>query len=224
MIRTCDTGFRRAVLYPLSYGGGRWELTGSYQRSSAITFANGFRVQLLHGDVGDAVDVAVSAYGVGDFASSSPTALQGRAQISSSDRSGRNRRVIDRSGTPESSVGIAVTAIFSSSSSNRSPAALADEIDAVGEWIGVHRDRGAAGQPDDVRPLRGEGQQPVAVACDEDRHVGHVLVHVLGHMAQPVDALASASDKAVRPARTPPCRNPRRARARSVRRTDRAAT
>lgn len=22
-IRTCDTGFRRAVLYPLSYGGGR---------------------------------------------------------------------------------------------------------------------------------------------------------------------------------------------------------
>jgi hypothetical protein len=22
MIRTCDTGFRRAVLYPLSYGGG----------------------------------------------------------------------------------------------------------------------------------------------------------------------------------------------------------
>ena len=27
MIRTCDTGFRRAVLYPLSYEGGRWELT-----------------------------------------------------------------------------------------------------------------------------------------------------------------------------------------------------
>lgn len=28
MIRTCDTGFRRAVLYPLSYGGNdRWELT-----------------------------------------------------------------------------------------------------------------------------------------------------------------------------------------------------
>ena len=24
MIRTCDTGFRRAVLYPLSYGGG-WD-------------------------------------------------------------------------------------------------------------------------------------------------------------------------------------------------------
>ena len=27
-IRTCDTGFRRAVLYPLSYEGGRAELTG----------------------------------------------------------------------------------------------------------------------------------------------------------------------------------------------------
>lgn len=28
MIRTCDTGFRRAVLYPLSYGGdNRWEFT-----------------------------------------------------------------------------------------------------------------------------------------------------------------------------------------------------
>ena len=27
-IRTCDTGFRRAVLYPLSYEGGiEWELT-----------------------------------------------------------------------------------------------------------------------------------------------------------------------------------------------------
>jgi hypothetical protein len=23
-IRTCDTRFRRAVLYPLSYGGGAW--------------------------------------------------------------------------------------------------------------------------------------------------------------------------------------------------------
>jgi hypothetical protein len=48
-IRTCDTGFRRAVLYPLSYEGGRAELTGKRpgirspaarsQRSSAITFA-----------------------------------------------------------------------------------------------------------------------------------------------------------------------------------------
>ena len=44
-IRTCDTGFRRAVLYPLSYEGGRAELTGKRlvrqrpgQRSSAITF------------------------------------------------------------------------------------------------------------------------------------------------------------------------------------------
>lgn len=27
MIRTCDTGFRRAVLYPLSYEGGPWQLT-----------------------------------------------------------------------------------------------------------------------------------------------------------------------------------------------------
>ena len=41
-IRTCDTGFRRAVLYPLSYEGGtRSELTEPFaQRSSAITFAN----------------------------------------------------------------------------------------------------------------------------------------------------------------------------------------
>ncbi len=46
-IRTCDTGFRRAVLYPLSYEGGRAELTGERaasghrragQRSSAMTF------------------------------------------------------------------------------------------------------------------------------------------------------------------------------------------
>jgi hypothetical protein len=40
-IRTCDTGFRRAVLYPLSYEGrSGWQLTGrsSFQRSSAITF------------------------------------------------------------------------------------------------------------------------------------------------------------------------------------------
>jgi hypothetical protein len=44
-IRTCDTGFRRAVLYPLSYEGmTRSELTercsSNFQRSSAITFAN----------------------------------------------------------------------------------------------------------------------------------------------------------------------------------------
>ena len=38
-IRTCDTGFRRAVLYPLSYEGlARWSLL--HYRSSAITFAN----------------------------------------------------------------------------------------------------------------------------------------------------------------------------------------
>src|ERR1700757_1007905 len=53
-IRTCDTGFRRAVLYPLSYEGGRAELTGSTcrrivggdpgHRSSAITFANASRL------------------------------------------------------------------------------------------------------------------------------------------------------------------------------------
>ena len=40
-IRTCDTGFRRAVLYPLSYEG---VTLGAYryarQRSSAITFEN----------------------------------------------------------------------------------------------------------------------------------------------------------------------------------------
>jgi hypothetical protein len=44
-IRTCDTGFRRAVLYPLSYEGvTRSELTERWtsnpQRSSAITFEN----------------------------------------------------------------------------------------------------------------------------------------------------------------------------------------
>ena len=40
-IRTCDTGFRRAVLYPLSYEGlSGSQLTGRgrRQRSSAITF------------------------------------------------------------------------------------------------------------------------------------------------------------------------------------------
>jgi hypothetical protein len=52
-IRTCDTGFRRAVLYPLSYGGvtrsehtealryARTPRPARLQRSSAITFANG---------------------------------------------------------------------------------------------------------------------------------------------------------------------------------------
>ena len=51
-------------------------------------------------------------------------------------------------------------------------------------------DRRPAGQADDVRPLRGEGEQLVAVAGDEDRHVGCVLIHVLGDVTQPVDALA----------------------------------
>jgi hypothetical protein len=38
-IRTCDTGFRRAVLYPLSYEGGA--VRSLLQRSSAMTFENG---------------------------------------------------------------------------------------------------------------------------------------------------------------------------------------
>ena len=39
---------------------------------------------------------------------------------------------------------------------------------------------------------RGDRQQPVAVAGDQDRHVGHVLTHVLG------DVLAGARRAAVR--------------------------
>ncbi len=66
---------------------------------------------------------------------------------------------------------------------------VADEGDSVGERIGVRAYRCPAGQPDDVRPLRGQREQFVAVARDEDRHVGGVLVHVLGDVTQPLDAL-----------------------------------
>ena len=37
MIRTCDTGFRRAVLYPLSYEGGTgWKFTAYVQAAQGL--------------------------------------------------------------------------------------------------------------------------------------------------------------------------------------------
>src|ERR1700733_3860730 len=54
-IRTCDTGFRRAVLYPLSYGGGRAELTGRPVRRSDARD----RSSQLGDHVGEVLDVIV---------------------------------------------------------------------------------------------------------------------------------------------------------------------
>src|ERR1700675_1845508 len=66
-IRTCDTGFRRAVLYPLSYGGrSGWQLTGRGGFSAQLGdhLREALRVVLLHGEVRGAVAVAVVAEGV----------------------------------------------------------------------------------------------------------------------------------------------------------------
>ena len=87
-------------------------------------------------------------------------------------------------------MGMAVIARFSSSSSKRSPAAVAHERDAVRQGI-LGRVGGlvAARQADDVRHPGRDREHPVAVARDQDRHVGRVLAHVLGHVLQVVDPL-----------------------------------
>ena len=144
---------------------------------------------LLHGDVGDAIGVAIWRM-VSAMSFGVPENTAGVASISSSDRSGRNRRTSDRSGIPELSVGSAITERFSSSSSKRSPAASRMNAMRLASGSEVHRFRGPARQPDDVGPLRGEGEQLVAVARDEDRNVGCVLVHVFGDVTQPRDAFA----------------------------------
>src|SRR6478736_3676636 len=64
-IRTCDTGFRRAVLYPLSYEGGLAELTGRrpiVARSPQLRdhLRKVVNVVVLHGEGGDAIPFAVS--------------------------------------------------------------------------------------------------------------------------------------------------------------------
>lgn len=72
-IRTCDTGFRRAVLYPLSYEGGRAELTGrglAPVRSAQLRDHLGevLEVIVLHGEAGQPVLFAVLGQGVGYLA------------------------------------------------------------------------------------------------------------------------------------------------------------
>ena len=144
---------------------------------------------LLHGDVGDAVGVAVPQ-GIGDVFRRSPTAPRAWPASRSSDRSGRNRRTSDRSGSPSCWCGMAITEMFSSSSSKRSPAA--SRTNAMRSASGSESALFGAPpvSPMMFGPLCGEGEQLVAVARDEDRNVGCVLVHVLGDMAQPRDALA----------------------------------
>jgi hypothetical protein len=72
-IRTCDTGFRRAVLYPLSYEGGRAELTGRplpVLRSAQLRdhLREVLDVIVLHGKAGQPVFFAVAGQGVGHLA------------------------------------------------------------------------------------------------------------------------------------------------------------
>jgi hypothetical protein len=70
-IRTCDTGFRRAVLYPLSYEGrSARSLPGRQAASPQLGnhLREGLRVMLLHSEVGKAVRVAVASQRVGDVA------------------------------------------------------------------------------------------------------------------------------------------------------------
>ena len=121
-----------------------------------------------------------------------PDSTPGWRSSSSSVRWGRKRRGIVRSGIPESSTGIAVIAMFSSSSSKRPPRGVADELDSFGERIDFVRRPVAAGEADDVGVLGGDGQHSVAVARDQDRHIGQVLVHVLDDVLHVVDPLPSA--------------------------------
>jgi hypothetical protein len=62
MIRTCDTGFRRAVLYPLSYGGGPRRIVDQGSAASSAEFGDHLREELrmvvLQAERGDAVGVA----------------------------------------------------------------------------------------------------------------------------------------------------------------------
>ena len=65
MIRTCDTGFRRAVLYPLSYGGGPRRSVVQDGPSPSAEFGDDLREELrmmvLQAERGDAVGVAQCA-------------------------------------------------------------------------------------------------------------------------------------------------------------------
>ena len=72
-IRTCDTGFRRAVLYPLSYEGGRAELTGmgyAATRSPQLRdhLPEGVKVVVLHGEACQSVLFAETGQRVGHIA------------------------------------------------------------------------------------------------------------------------------------------------------------
>ena len=104
--------------------------------------------------------------------------------------SGRNRRVIDRSGTPESSIGIAVIGDVELQFVEAFGSGIAYERDSFGEGVAAVAGRVATGEPDDVGPLRGDRQQAVAIACDQDRHVGSVLAQVLDDVPKVVDALS----------------------------------
>ena len=124
-----------------------------------------------------------------------PDSTVGARSSSSSVSPGRNLRAMDTSGTPESSFGMAMMERFSSRSSNRSGAAARTNAIRSASGSIVIGGRPATGQPDDVGPLRGDGEQPVAVACDEKRYVRDVFAHVLGHVAQMVDALSRRRER-----------------------------
>src|ERR1700739_1736439 len=66
-IRTCDTGFRRAVLYPLSYEGqSASQLTGQGSAQLRDHLRKALRMMLLHGEVGQPICVSLASQGVGD--------------------------------------------------------------------------------------------------------------------------------------------------------------
>ena len=68
----------------------------------------------------------------------------------------------------------------------------AHELDPLRERVPLGAFRIASGQADDASPLRGNRQQPISVARDQDWDVGGVLTDVLHDVAQVVDPLPRA--------------------------------
>ena len=84
-------------------------------------------------------------------------------------------------------------AMFNSSESNRSGAAPRTNAirSASGSSDSVAA-RVATGQAEDVGLRRGNGQHPIAVARDQNRHIRQVLTHVLDDVCHVVDPLPCA--------------------------------
>ena len=134
-IQTCDTGFRRAVLYPLSYGADPAERTarGGFSAQLGDHLREARRVVLLHGEVRQAVAVAVVAQGVRHVAGLSRTARLGASTTPHREYHVRIGEPARGSGPRRRRGSTAMMARFSSSSSNRSPAARRTELDAIAE-------------------------------------------------------------------------------------------